>query len=191
MESAPAGNIRLADSVAVRHPGCRAASGMAGDAISLLARLKVQGKSEHRAGLDRVVDRVRVDDLALGDRHGRLPVKSEFHQSLRVDTPDTSRATRGKREGGSRDGELGLPKGVRDLDAEPLRANGHAEGLAESRALELSTPGLLHHVSQFLNSLRQSTMEARLWESKRTKGAGGRLFGSTSWGMDVHVGTQW
>lgn len=138
MVCVPTGNVSLANCIPIRHPRSRPASRVAGDARTLLAALEVHRNGKHRSGLNLVVDGIRIHDLARGYADRRLSIELELGKSRRVDAADTSLSTSGQCEGGSCDGQRAGAKGVRELDPESLSAYCHAEGLAESCALELA-----------------------------------------------------
>lgn len=117
MDGAPIRHFRLTNSIAIHHPRRRPAPRVPRNLSSRLSSLKIHRQREVRAGLDSVVNWIRVDGLARGDYDRSLPAKGELGEGRRIDATHAGGSALRKRDGGCRDGELGCAKDVGDLDA--------------------------------------------------------------------------
>jgi len=133
---------RVLDMVALRHPARRPGSGVARDAVALLAPLQIQGNGDHRLRRYLEVYGVRVRHLASGDADRLLAAEGQSLERRGVDTRHAGHSALGESDGRSRDGQVGTAKSVGDLEADPVGADGHVKGLAERGVLELAATGL-------------------------------------------------
>ncbi len=172
---------RCTDIVSKTKPRSGATARVRSNVIACLTFGQIQSYCDHGLGLDREVERIRNNEGSVWDDNARISTEGDRFESVCLDGIGSGRAIRGQCNSHGSDRKVIDPECIRDPDSDLIRRNGHVKGLTNC--------GIKENETCFI--LRKSARTLQQGDGDSTNGGGGRLAGSVSCGMVVHVSTQW